>query len=97
MDKSEAIASVEDAIRKLVQLSSKEKVWTQEMLLQVNDQSLRLLDVESQVRWRQGRRDTAQPLSGASGRGAGWGWGVGAPSGGGASSGAGPALGGGAG
>uniref|UniRef100_A0A673TDS6 EPS8 like 2 n=1 Tax=Suricata suricatta TaxID=37032 RepID=A0A673TDS6_SURSU len=54
MDKSEAIASVEDAIRKLVQLSSKEKVWTQEMLLQVNDQSLRLLDVESQVRWLRG-------------------------------------------
>ncbi|XP_004403878.1 PREDICTED: epidermal growth factor receptor kinase substrate 8-like protein 2 [Odobenus rosmarus divergens] len=48
MDKSEAIVSVDDAIRKLVQLSSKEKVWTQEMLLQVNDQSLRLLDVESQ-------------------------------------------------
>ncbi|XP_036717354.1 epidermal growth factor receptor kinase substrate 8-like protein 2 isoform X2 [Balaenoptera musculus] len=48
MDKSEAIVSVEDAIRKLVQLSSKEKIWTQEMLLQVNDQSLRLLDVESQ-------------------------------------------------
>ncbi|XP_012589800.1 PREDICTED: epidermal growth factor receptor kinase substrate 8-like protein 2 [Condylura cristata] len=44
MDKSEAIVSVEDAIRKLVQLSSKEKIWTQEMLLQVNDQSLRLLD-----------------------------------------------------
>ena len=34
MDKSEAIVSVEDAIRKLVQLSSKEKIWTQEMLLQ---------------------------------------------------------------
>ncbi|XP_024902041.1 epidermal growth factor receptor kinase substrate 8-like protein 2 [Pteropus alecto] len=48
MDKSEAIVSVDDAIRKLVQLSSKEKIWTQEMLLQVNDQSLRLLDVESQ-------------------------------------------------
>ncbi|EFB20448.1 hypothetical protein PANDA_019732, partial [Ailuropoda melanoleuca] len=48
MDKSEAIATVDDAIRKLVQLSSKEKVWAQEMLLQVNDQSLRLLDVESQ-------------------------------------------------
>ncbi|XP_029064574.1 epidermal growth factor receptor kinase substrate 8-like protein 2 isoform X1 [Monodon monoceros] len=48
MDKSEAIVSVEDAIRKLVQLSSKEKIWTQEMLLQVNDQSLRLLDIESQ-------------------------------------------------
>lgn len=53
MDKSEAIASVDDAIRKLVHLSSKEKIWTQEMLLQVNDQSLRLLDVESQVRQQQ--------------------------------------------
>lgn len=42
--------SVDDAIRKLVQLSSKEKIWTQEMLLQVNDKSLRLLDIESQVR-----------------------------------------------
>ncbi|XP_032346212.1 epidermal growth factor receptor kinase substrate 8-like protein 2 isoform X1 [Camelus ferus] len=48
MDKTEAIVSVEDAIRKLVQLSSKEKIWTQEMLLRVNDQSLRLLDIESQ-------------------------------------------------
>ncbi|XP_049748910.1 epidermal growth factor receptor kinase substrate 8-like protein 2 isoform X1 [Elephas maximus indicus] len=48
MDKSEAIVSVEDAIRKLVQLSSKEKIWTQEMLLQVNDKTLRLLDMGSQ-------------------------------------------------
>lgn len=94
MDKSEAIASVEDAIRKLVQLSSKEKVWTQEMLLQVNDQSLRLLDVESQVRWvaagPQGHGPAAQRDRRA-GRG---GEGGGAPSGGGASRGAGPALGG---
>lgn len=60
MDKSEAIVSVEDAIRKLVQLSSKEKIWTQEMLLQVNDQSLRLLDVESQV--GQGRPDPEAQL-----------------------------------
>lgn len=50
MDKSEAITSVDDAIRKLVQLSSKEKVWAQEMLLQVSDQSVRLLDIETQVR-----------------------------------------------
>ncbi|XP_056657058.1 epidermal growth factor receptor kinase substrate 8-like protein 2 isoform X2 [Monodelphis domestica] len=48
MDKSEAIVTVDDAIRKLVQLSSKEKVWTQEMLLQVSDSALRLLDCESQ-------------------------------------------------
>uniref|UniRef100_A0A2K5DR10 Epidermal growth factor receptor kinase substrate 8-like protein 2 n=1 Tax=Aotus nancymaae TaxID=37293 RepID=A0A2K5DR10_AOTNA len=49
MDKSEAITSVDDAIRKLVQLSSKEKIWTQEMLLQVDGESLRLLDIESQA------------------------------------------------
>ncbi|XP_076971388.1 epidermal growth factor receptor kinase substrate 8-like protein 2 isoform X2 [Tamandua tetradactyla] len=48
IDKSEAVASVDDAIRKLVQLSSKEKIWTQEMLLQVSGQALRLLDIESQ-------------------------------------------------
>uniref|UniRef100_A0A2K5HF88 SH3 domain-containing protein n=1 Tax=Colobus angolensis palliatus TaxID=336983 RepID=A0A2K5HF88_COLAP len=59
MDKSEAITSVEDAIRKLVQLSSKEKIWTQEMLLQVNDQSLRLLDIESQVGPSSCRRDVS--------------------------------------
>lgn len=47
MDKSEAIVSVDDAIRKLVQLSAKEKIWTQEVLLQVNEKELRLLDVES--------------------------------------------------
>lgn len=48
MDKSEAIVSVDDAVRKLVQLGSKEKIWAQEMLLQVNDQALRLLDMETQ-------------------------------------------------
>ncbi|KAK2525244.1 Eps8l2 [Columba guinea] len=48
MDKSESIVTVDDAIRKLILLSSKEKIWTQEMLLQVNDKSIRLLDCESQ-------------------------------------------------
>lgn len=47
MDKSEAIVTVDDAIRKLVQLSAKEKIWAQEVLLQVNEKELRLLDVES--------------------------------------------------
>lgn len=50
MDKSEAIVTVDDAIRKLVHLSAKEKIWTQEVLLQVNEKELRLLDVESKVR-----------------------------------------------
>lgn len=49
MDKSEAIVTVDDAIRKLKQLNSKEKIWAQEMLLQVNDKSIRLLDCETQV------------------------------------------------
>ncbi|XP_074853976.1 epidermal growth factor receptor kinase substrate 8-like protein 2 isoform X2 [Carettochelys insculpta] len=48
MDKSEAIVTVDDAIRRLIQLNSKEKIWAQEMLLQVNDKSIRLLDCESQ-------------------------------------------------
>uniref|UniRef100_A0A670IDU4 Epidermal growth factor receptor kinase substrate 8-like protein 2 n=1 Tax=Podarcis muralis TaxID=64176 RepID=A0A670IDU4_PODMU len=48
MDKSEAIVTVDDAIRKLKQLASKEKIWAQEMLLQVNDKSIRLLDCETQ-------------------------------------------------
>ncbi|XP_067396631.1 epidermal growth factor receptor kinase substrate 8-like protein 2 isoform X2 [Emydura macquarii macquarii] len=47
MDKSEAIVTVDDAIRKLMLLNSKEKIWAQEMLLQVNDKSIRLLDCES--------------------------------------------------
>uniref|UniRef100_A0A8C5ULX2 Epidermal growth factor receptor kinase substrate 8-like protein 2 n=1 Tax=Microcebus murinus TaxID=30608 RepID=A0A8C5ULX2_MICMU len=61
MDNSEAIVSVDDAIRKLVQLSSKEKIWTQEMLLQVNDKSLRLLDIESQV-WPRGQGQRGEEL-----------------------------------
>ncbi|XP_032894928.1 epidermal growth factor receptor kinase substrate 8-like protein 2 isoform X2 [Amblyraja radiata] len=48
MDKSESIVTIDDAIKKLVQLDIKGKVWTQEMLFQVNDNSIRLLDCESQ-------------------------------------------------
>ncbi|KAM9571870.1 epidermal growth factor receptor kinase substrate 8-like protein 2 isoform 2-T9 [Salvelinus alpinus] len=48
MDKTESIATVDDAIKKLVLLDSKDKIWTQEMLLQVNDKAVRLLDVDTQ-------------------------------------------------
>uniref|UniRef100_A0A671KT53 Epidermal growth factor receptor kinase substrate 8-like protein 2 n=1 Tax=Sinocyclocheilus anshuiensis TaxID=1608454 RepID=A0A671KT53_9TELE len=44
MDKSESIATVDDAIKKLKLLDSKDKIWTQEMLLQVTDKSIKLLD-----------------------------------------------------
>lgn len=49
MDKTEAIATVDDAIKKLVLLDSKDKIWTQEMLLQVTDKAVRLLDCDTQV------------------------------------------------
>ncbi|XP_038872944.1 epidermal growth factor receptor kinase substrate 8-like protein 2 [Salvelinus namaycush] len=48
MDKTESIATVDDAIKKLVLLNSKDKIWTQEMLLQVNDKAVRLLDIDTQ-------------------------------------------------
>uniref|UniRef100_A0A3P8PSZ7 Epidermal growth factor receptor kinase substrate 8-like protein 2 n=1 Tax=Astatotilapia calliptera TaxID=8154 RepID=A0A3P8PSZ7_ASTCA len=48
MDKTEAIATVDDAIKKLILLDSKDKIWTQEMLLQVTDKSVRLLDCDTQ-------------------------------------------------
>ncbi|XP_075996869.1 epidermal growth factor receptor kinase substrate 8-like protein 2 isoform X2 [Genypterus blacodes] len=48
MDKTESIITVDDAIRKLVLLDSKDKIWTQEMLLQVTDKAVRLLDCDTQ-------------------------------------------------
>lgn len=47
MDKTESIATVDDAIKKLILLDSKDKIWTQEMLLQVTDKSIKLLDCET--------------------------------------------------
>ncbi|XP_060891471.1 epidermal growth factor receptor kinase substrate 8-like protein 2 isoform X2 [Labrus mixtus] len=48
MDKTESITTVDDAIKKLVLLDSKDKIWTQEMLLQVTDKAVRLLDCDTQ-------------------------------------------------
>lgn len=50
MDKAESIVTVDDAIKKLVFLDSKDKIWTQEVLLQVTDKAVRLLDCDTQVR-----------------------------------------------
>lgn len=49
MDKTESITTVDDAIKKLVLLDTKDKIWTQEMLLQVTDKAVRLLDCDTQV------------------------------------------------
>ncbi|RVE71769.1 hypothetical protein OJAV_G00055050 [Oryzias javanicus] len=48
MDKSESIITVDDAIKKLKLLDSKDKIWTQEMLLQVTDKAVKLLDCDTQ-------------------------------------------------
>ncbi|KAK6472915.1 epidermal growth factor receptor kinase substrate 8-like protein 2 [Huso huso] len=48
MDKSESITTVDDAIKKLILLDSRQKIWAQEMLLQVTDTAIRLLDCETQ-------------------------------------------------
>ncbi|XP_041132346.1 epidermal growth factor receptor kinase substrate 8-like protein 2 isoform X2 [Polyodon spathula] len=48
MDKSEAITTVDDAIKKLILLDSRQKIWAQEMLLQVTNTAIRLLDCETQ-------------------------------------------------
>lgn len=49
MDKTESIATVDDAIKKFILLDSKDKIWTQEMLLQVSDTSIKLLDCDTMV------------------------------------------------
>ncbi|KAI4897465.1 hypothetical protein NFI96_013353 [Prochilodus magdalenae] len=47
MDKTDSIATVDDAVKKLILLDSKGKIWTQEMLLQVTDMAIKLLDCDS--------------------------------------------------
>ncbi|XP_075461592.1 epidermal growth factor receptor kinase substrate 8-like protein 1 isoform X1 [Ascaphus truei] len=47
IDEDDDVHTVEDAIRKLAAMDAKGKIWTQEMLLQVNSSSVKLLDVET--------------------------------------------------
>lgn len=58
MDKAESIITVDDAIKKLALLDSKDKIWTQEVLLQVTDKAVRLLDCDTQVRLQTRRART---------------------------------------
>ncbi|MEQ2202400.1 Epidermal growth factor receptor kinase substrate 8-like protein 2, partial [Xenoophorus captivus] len=48
MDKTESIVTIDDAIKKLILLDSRGKIWTQEMLLQVTDKAVKLLDCDTQ-------------------------------------------------
>lgn len=59
MDKTESITTVDDAVKKLILLDSKDKIWTQEMLLQVTDKAVRLLDADTEVGMQVGRQQEA--------------------------------------
>ncbi|KAM4721542.1 epidermal growth factor receptor kinase substrate 8-like protein 2 [Rhinophrynus dorsalis] len=48
MDKSDALGTTDDAIKRLFQLESKDKIWAQEMVLQVMSNSISLLDCGTQ-------------------------------------------------
>ncbi|XP_030623531.1 epidermal growth factor receptor kinase substrate 8a [Chanos chanos] len=47
MDRKEAMITIEDGIRKLRLLDAKGKVWTQDMLLQVDEKAVSLIDVDT--------------------------------------------------
>lgn len=47
LDRKEAMITVDDGIRKLKLLDAKGKVWTQDMILQVDDRAVSLIDLES--------------------------------------------------
>lgn len=66
LDRKEAMITVDDGIRKLKLLDAKGKVWTQDMILQVDDKAVSLVDLESKVglcKWhshfQEGRRESA--------------------------------------
>uniref|UniRef100_A0A8D0BLD6 Epidermal growth factor receptor kinase substrate 8 n=1 Tax=Salvator merianae TaxID=96440 RepID=A0A8D0BLD6_SALMN len=47
LDRKDAMITVDDGIRKLKLLDAKGKVWTQDMILQVDDKAVSLVDLES--------------------------------------------------
>lgn len=49
LDRKDGMVTVEDGIRRLRLLDAKGKVWTQEMLLQVEDRGVSLADLETKV------------------------------------------------
>lgn len=50
LDRKDGMISVDDGVRRLRLLDAKGKVWTQEMLLQVEERGVSLMDLETQVR-----------------------------------------------
>lgn len=50
LDRKDGMITVDDGIRRLRLLDAKGKVWTQEMLLQVEEKAVSLIDPETKVR-----------------------------------------------
>lgn len=50
LDRKDGMMTVDDGVRRLRLLDAKGKVWTQEMLLQVDEKSVSLLDQETKVK-----------------------------------------------
>lgn len=50
LDRKDGMITVDDGIRRLRLLDAKGKVWTQEMLLQVEEKAVSLIDQETKVR-----------------------------------------------
>lgn len=50
LDRKDGMITVDDGVRRLRLLDAKGKVWTQEMLLQVEEKSVSLIDQETKVR-----------------------------------------------
>ncbi|OWK03865.1 hypothetical protein Celaphus_00014032 [Cervus elaphus hippelaphus] len=49
LDRKDAMITVDDGIRKLKLLDAKGKVWTQDMILQVDEKAVSLIDLESKA------------------------------------------------
>lgn len=49
LDRKDGMMTVDDGVRRLRLLDAKGKVWTQEMVLQVEEKSVCLVDPETQV------------------------------------------------
>lgn len=49
LDRKDAMITIDDGIRKLKLLDAKGKVWTQDMILQVDDRAVSLIDLESKA------------------------------------------------
>lgn len=50
LDRKDGMMSVDDGVRRLRLLDAKGKVWTQEVLLQVEERAVTLMDLETKVR-----------------------------------------------